>query len=90
MSTIEPNLFVATQTYQTTLRGREEWITAGQVAEAGSWPVKHMPSAWAPLQIDYLKNPDRIQQATAQTPSSVSPAALLKRRGSRRLIEPNA
>jgi hypothetical protein len=89
---MSPNttLFVATATFATTARGREEWITAGQVAEAGSWQRKHFPSAWSPLRIDYFTDPERARHANAETPANVSPAALLKRHGSRRQIEPNA
>jgi hypothetical protein len=82
-----PSLVVATTTFQTTARGVEEWITAGQIAEAGAWPVKHFPDAFAPLKVDYFANPTRQQASDAQTANSVSPAALKHRGGNRRSPE---
>lgn len=85
--TSNSNLLVAVTTFQTTVRGVEEWITAGQIAEAGSWPVKHFPASFAPLKVDYLANPKRGQQANAQASATVSPAAMLRRRGGARRTE---
>ena len=78
-----PSLFIATTTFQTTIHGVEEWITQGQIAEPNSWPVRHWPDAFVPLAIDY---PADLKRGRATT-ETLSPAALLKRRGGRRAPE---
>lgn len=90
MTATAQHLVICTQTFETTARGASEWITAGQIAEAKSWPVRHFPSAWAPLKVDYLADEKRQAKANAETPASVSPAAIMRRRGGRRPPEPTA
>jgi hypothetical protein len=79
----EPLLLIATQTFVVTNRyGHDQWITAGEIAHPDSWAVKHYPTAFQPLEIQWPAHRKRGEALNGESPAAVSPAAL-KRRGGR-------
>lgn len=84
-----PQLFIAVETVVTERRGRSEWVQAGDIAEAGSWPLEHVSHIFRPLQVRFRAPKDNSAPAPppneneeGATSPATSPAAM-KRRGGR-------
>lgn len=65
-------LYICTEAFVSIRRDQEMWVTPGQVAEAGSWPLAVSPSAFALMAIDYPAPGSELQE---QKPAQQHPAA---------------
>ena len=87
-----PQLFIAVDTFVSARRGRSEWVSAGDIAEPGSWPLEAHPAAFRPLEIRFKAPPrqsvapgekpvePKVDAALLQSPA-VSPQAVHRKSG---------
>jgi hypothetical protein len=52
-------LFIAVESLMTAHCGRAEWITVGDIAEAGSWVIDEHPDSFRPLTVRWPAPPPR-------------------------------